>query len=51
MSVATEISQGVKHPARKQAWSVVGIVLLSVATSALTPVVISQIKKLTKGKK
>jgi hypothetical protein len=50
MSIGTEVSQGIKHPSRKQTWSVVGIVLLSVTTSALTPVVISQIKKLTKGK-
>lgn len=51
MSVATEVSQGVKNPTRKQAWSVFGIVALSVLTSALTPVVISQVKKLTRGKK
>ena len=51
MSVANEVSQGVKNPTRKQAWSVVGIVALSVTTSLLTPVVVSQIRKLTKGKK
>jgi hypothetical protein len=50
MSLGTEVSQGVKNPMRKQAWSMVGIVILSVATSAATPIVISQIKKLTKGK-
>lgn len=51
MSVATEVTQGVKHPTRKQAWSVVGIVVLSVTTSALTPIVISKVKSLLKGKK
>ena len=51
MSVSTEISQGVKHPTRKQPWSVVGLVLLSVVVSAATPIVISQAKKLLKGKK
>ena len=51
MSVSNEMSQGIKNPTRKQPWSVVGIVLLSVVTSAATPVVISQIKKLLKGKK
>jgi hypothetical protein len=51
MSVATEVSQGVQHPTRKQPWSVVGLIFLSVVTSALTPVVIKQVSKLVKGGK
>ncbi len=48
MSVQREIQSGVQNPTRKQAWSVVGIMLLSATTSALTPVVIAQVKKLVK---
>jgi preprotein translocase subunit SecE len=51
MSVSNEVTQGVTNPTRKQAWSAVGIVLLSVGTSLLTPVVVKQIRKLTGGKK
>jgi len=51
MSVAQEVKSGIDNPTRKQPWSVVGIVLLSVATSALTPIAVSQAKKLFKGKK
>ena len=45
MSVQNEIEMGVKNPTRKQAWSVVGIMLLSAATSFATPFVMKGIKK------
>lgn len=48
MSVTNEVTEGVKNPSRKQAWSVLGLVVLSVATSIITPIVVKQIKAVTK---
>lgn len=48
MDVTDEVTQGVKNPTRKQAWSVFGLVILSVATSVITPIVVKQIKAATK---